>query len=228
MQTSCPNCSNRLAIDDAKVPATPFMLKCPKCQGTIKLPGRGDAQPAPPATAPSQGTQSTPPSASAPQQRPPAAASSPGSAAPAPPGSAGSALVSFPAPDQNNQMAAVLTRLGFAVESLEPAQEKMLRLQQGDYHFVVTSRNGVSEELNVYRAVLTLPPEIRRRLFLMVVGDEFKTGEGTQAFAVLADLVLHPQDATSCDRLVAHTVGERRRLYKTYWDAEDRKLEGLL
>ena len=55
----------------------------------------------------------------------------------------------------------------------------------------------------------------RRRLFLMVVGDEFKTGEGTQAFAVLADLVVHPHDATSYDRLVAHTVGERRRLYKT-------------
>jgi hypothetical protein len=122
----------------------------------------------------------------------------------------------------------VLTRLGFAVETLDPLQEKMLRLQQGDYHFVATSRNGVSEDLNVYRVVLNLPPEIRRRMFLMVVGDEFKTGEGTQAFAVLADLVLHSKDATNCDRLVAHTVGERRRLYKTYWDTEDKKVEGLL
>jgi pilus retraction protein PilT len=32
MQASCPQCGNRVAIDDAKVPDKPFQVKCPQCQ----------------------------------------------------------------------------------------------------------------------------------------------------------------------------------------------------
>ncbi|HYE66360.1 MAG TPA: zinc-ribbon domain-containing protein [Pyrinomonadaceae bacterium] len=31
----CPHCSTRLQLDDAKVPARPFTLRCPKCQNII-------------------------------------------------------------------------------------------------------------------------------------------------------------------------------------------------
>ena len=65
-------------------------------------------------------------------------------------------------------------------------------------------------------------------MFLVLVGDEFKTGEGTQAFAMLADLVIHSNDAATVERLVARTMIERRRVYQTFWDAEDRKAEGKL
>ncbi|MGH9324888.1 MAG: zinc-ribbon domain-containing protein, partial [Vicinamibacteria bacterium] len=66
MQTNCPNCSNRLVVDDAKVPPTPFMLKCPKCQGMVKLPGRSAAAPAPapaPTLAATPAAAATPPPA---------------------------------------------------------------------------------------------------------------------------------------------------------------------
>ena len=36
---------------------------------------------------------------------------------------------------------------------------------------VVTARNGVPEERNLYRIVCTLSPEIRRRVFLVLVGE---------------------------------------------------------
>lgn len=123
----------------------------------------------------------------------------------------------------------MLGRLGFASEALDPQlEEKILRLQQGEYPVVATSRNGVPEEKNLYRIVRMLPPEIRRRVFLVLVGDEFKSGEGTQAFSVLADLVIHSNDAASAERLVAKTMIERRRVYQTFWDVEDRRAEGKL
>ena len=43
MQTDCPQCSQKLVVEDDKVPAGPFMLRCPKCQKAIKLPGKGGA-----------------------------------------------------------------------------------------------------------------------------------------------------------------------------------------
>ena len=123
----------------------------------------------------------------------------------------------------------MLGKLGFASEGLDPQfEEKILRLQQGEYAVVATTRNGVPEEKNLYRIVCALSPEIRRRVFLVLVGDEFKSGEGSQAFAVLADLVIHSSDVATGEGLVARTMIERRRVYQTFWDAEDRKAEGRL
>ena len=136
--------------------------------------------------------------------------------------------MAFPSADLAAAMAGVLGRLGFAVEQLDSADDKILRLQQGDYAVVVSARNGVPEDRNVYRMIQTMPLEIRRRLFLVLVGDDVQTGEGTQAFALLADLVVQSKDAPSCDRLLAQTLHERKRVYQTFWDAEDRKLEGKL
>ena len=234
MQTNCPNCSNRLVVDDAKVPPTSFLLKCPKCQGMVKVPGRG-AQPAapppsvspaaPPAARPSP--MPTPAASPAPAATPPPQAPPPSRVTP-PSGPAAKALVAFPAADLSAAMASVLGRLGFAVEQLDSADDKILRLQQGDYAVVVSARNGVPEDRNVYRMMQTMPLDVRRRLFLILVGDDVQTGEGTQAFALLADLVIQSKDAPSCDRLLAQTLQERKRVYQTFWDAEDRKLEGKL
>ncbi|MGH9322026.1 MAG: hypothetical protein ACRD21_18445, partial [Vicinamibacteria bacterium] len=156
------------------------------------------------------------------------APAAPAAASPAPLSAVGRALVAFPAPDPTAAMAGALSRLGFIVDQLEAGDDKLLRLQQGDYAIVASTRNGVPEERNAYRIVQMLAPEIRRRVFLVLVGDELQTGEGIQAFALAADLVVHPKDAPQCDRLLAQSLHERRRLYQTYWDAEDRKMEGKL
>jgi hypothetical protein len=210
-------------LDDAKVPDTPFMLKCPKCQATVKLPGKsGNGEAPQPAAA------SAPPAPSA----PPPSSSAIAPPAPVRPPSApqiGTALVSVPTSEQAESLGTMLGKLGFASEGLDPQlEEKILKLQQGEYAVVATTRNGVPEEKNLYRIVCSLSPEIRRRVFLVLVGDEFKSGEGTQAFAVLADLVIQSSDAATAERLVARTMIERRRVYQTFWDAEDRRAEGKL
>ncbi|MFQ5601295.1 MAG: zinc-ribbon domain-containing protein [Candidatus Krumholzibacteriia bacterium] len=75
MQTNCPKCSQPLVLDDAKVPDSAFMLKCPKCQATVKLPGKG-------------GTAAAAPAPVAPPAAPPR----------------GKALVSFPSPELASTM----------------------------------------------------------------------------------------------------------------------------
>ena len=35
MIVTCPNCTARLQLDGAKVPARPFSVRCPKCQQII-------------------------------------------------------------------------------------------------------------------------------------------------------------------------------------------------
>ena len=67
-----------------------------------------------------------------------------------------------------------------------------------------------------------LSPDSRRRVFLVLVGEDFKTGDGTQAWIALADLVVHPRDLNTVDAVLAKTVEERGRLYQVYLDARKR------
>lgn len=49
MKVTCSKCQNQIHIDDAKVPAGTFKIKCPKCSSIQTLQGAGAQQP--PATA---------------------------------------------------------------------------------------------------------------------------------------------------------------------------------
>ena len=142
----------------------------------------------------------------------------------------GPALVSLTSSELGNGVSALLTRLGFGVEPLDDdtVDDKIQRVRQGEYPMLAVSRSGVPKDRDLYAVVRSLSPDLRRRVFLLMVGDEFKTGEGTQAFAVLADLVVQGKDALDCDRLLTQTLVERRRLYQTFWDVEERKREGRL
>jgi twitching motility protein PilT len=44
VEVSCPQCARRLLIDDAKMPAGSFSVRCPQCQASIQLAGKGAAQ----------------------------------------------------------------------------------------------------------------------------------------------------------------------------------------
>jgi hypothetical protein len=67
-----------------------------------------------------------------------------------------------------------------------------------------------------------MPAQLRRELFVVLVGEDLRTGDVQQAFAVTADLVLRPQDAGSAESLLRIATSERRRLYQTYRDAKAR------
>ena len=59
---------------------------------------------------------------------------------------------------------------------------------------------------------------------MILVGEEFRTADGTQAWVAQADLVVHPNDARRCDHLIRTTMLERKRLYSPLVDAR-RKIE---
>ncbi len=250
MQTDCPQCSQKLVVEDEKVPAGPFMLRCPKCQKAIKLPGKGGAalpppgaeqpvEPAPPTqSVAAPGIPSKPPltGVNAQQQpKPPAPAPPPArpAAAVAPPsdfgqpanggdGSASRALVALTGPsDQGlqNAVTALLQRCGYGVETAADPQQGIQLLERNSYAVVATTSNGAQGNISPHKRVAALAPEVRRDLFLVLLGSDFSSGDGTQAFAAMADLVLHPKDVASSEELLRSTVNERTRLFRPLQDA---------
>src|SRR6185436_1782372 len=113
-----------------------------------------------------------------------------------------------------------LGRQGYSVDTFDDPAEAVRLLEQGVYSVVVTSRAtaAVGKETLLQR-IGRLNPEARRRIFVVLVGDDFKTGDGTQAFAAMADLVLNADDAALAEVALRSTMAERTRLYQLFNEA---------
>ena len=242
MQATCPQCSNRIVIDDARAPERAFSVKCPKCQTAVRFPGRaaaGAAPAAPGAAAPVPAASGAPaaPAAPATPAAPPGAAG----ASPAAVGTEALAqlrreviessrggvtqvLVGVPDRAIAGALTLPLTRLGHTIEMLDTPEEGGRLLEQGVYGIVITTRTapvpGKTEML--YQRITRLNPDSRRRIFLILVGEDLKTGDGTQAFVLQADFVVNPKDASSIDGALLNTMAERNRVYQAFLEARKR------
>jgi predicted Zn finger-like uncharacterized protein len=232
VQSNCPKCAQKIVIDDARVPERAFSVKCPKCQTSVRFPGKGAAAAAPP----------SPPS---PAVAPPQAAAPPD----ADPGlnaeatraemmaqvrremSVGEtarpvsrrAIVSLSDRAQAGAISLPLGRQGYQVDSLDNPEEGSRLIEQGVYDLVVANRAaGPAGKESLYQRLSRLSPDGRRRVFLVLVGDDFKTGDGTQAWITMADLVVHTRDLGTVDTVLTKTVEERSRLYQVFIDAQKR------
>jgi predicted Zn finger-like uncharacterized protein len=219
MQAQCPQCATRIQIDDAKVPDRPFKIRCPKCQTLLGLPGRSVA------AAPGADAAAAEPSVAAPVPEP---------AIEIPTtemlerqerldGSHHDALVAVSGPAAAAIQQA-LARLGFNVDAVDKIEEGARLLEHGVYEIAVTSRSGgpAAKGETLAQRILRMPSETRRRVFVVLVGDEFRSGDGTQAWAAQADLVLNPADAARCENLIRALMVERKRLYQPLVDARER------
>jgi predicted Zn finger-like uncharacterized protein len=229
VQAQCSQCSTRIQIDDTKVPDRPFKVRCPKCQAVLTLPGRGADSFAAPEAEPPATPSEVPPVAG------PAAAAPPPYEPPSPPSpaamarreraeaSANDALIALSGPAAAGLQQA-LERLQFHVDSVDDIEEGTRLLEQGVYEVAVTARTppepGKPETLA--QRMLRLPIDARRRVFVILVGEEFRTADGTQAWAAQADLVVNPADAGRCEPLIRSTMIERKRLYQPLVDARRR------
>ena len=219
MQAQCPQCSARIQIDDTKVPNRPFKVRCPKCQNVLTLPGR--AQDPAEATASGLMPPVPPPSPDAPP--PPMLSQAALERAERAAAGERDAIIALGAPTAEVLQKA-LEHLGFHADVVDDVEEGARLLEQGVYEVAVTSLSvaepGHPETLA--QRMFRMPLDTRRRVFVVLVGDEFRSGDGTQAWVVQADLVLHPGDMGRAEHLIRATMTERKRLYQPLEDARKR------
>jgi hypothetical protein len=135
----------------------------------------------------------------------------------------GRAMVALGDRAQAGAIALPLTRLGYQVDSVDSVEEGARLLDQGMYDLVVATRASAAPgRESLYQRLNRLSADARRRIFLVLVGDEFKTGDATQAWAVLADLVVTGRDIPNADAVLLPTLAERTRLYQAFVDARKR------
>ena len=233
MQVQCSKCAARIQIDDARVPPRPFKVRCPKCQNLMSLPGLapeasgrapdGGGRPQDPAETTASGF--VPPVPPPAPEAPPAPMLSQAALERAERAAAGErdAIIALGGPPAEVLQKA-LERLGFHADVVEDVEEGARLLEQGVYEVAVTSLSAAEpgRPETLAQRMLRMPLDTRRRVFVVLVGEEFRSGDGTQAWAVQADLVLHPGDTARAEHLIRATMNERKRLYQPLEDARKR------
>ena len=209
MQASCSSCSNVVTVDEnnPKLPEGPFSVKCPKCQTPVRFPGRAKGAKAEPAKAQ--------PAAAAPAAAPPKPAGAPLKPT-ALPGER--ALVALDDRQRGNEIARSLSLLGYECDVVSDADG--VRIIEQAAHVIVVMARTVAESgaLTCYQRLFLLNSDIRRGFFLILVGDEYTTGDGVQAFVVHGDLVVASPDAGSCEAIIRERLIERTRLFRVFVD----------
>ena len=97
---------------------------------------------------------------------------------------AGRAMVALADRAQAGAITLPLTRLGYQVDTpRQPgggrAAARAGRVRPRGGH---ARRRRAAGKESLYQRLSRLSPDARRRVFLVLVGDEFKTGDGTQAW----------------------------------------------
>lgn len=207
MQASCSSCSNVVTVDEnnPKLPEGPFSVKCPKCQTPVRFAGRPKgarpeapkAQAAAPAAAPLKPVGAPPKPTALPGER---------------------ALVALDDRPRAEELGRALSLLGYEVDVVTDADG--VRIIEQAAHVIVAMARTVAESgaLTCYQRLFLLNSDLRRGFFLILVGDEYTTGDGTQAFVVHGDLVIASPDAGSCEAVVRERLIERTRLFRVFVD----------
>ena len=215
MQATCSSCSNLVKVDEnnPKLPEGPFSVKCPKCQTPVRFPGRGapkEARPAAEASAAAPVETGVPPASATSAIVPLKPTALPGERA----------LVALDDKVRAGEMARSLGVLGYEVDIMSDA-EGVRMIELGSHVIVVIARTvAESGAFTCYQRLFVLNSDLRRGFFLILVGDEYTTGDGLQAFVVHGDLVIASPDAASCEAIIRERLIERTRLFRAFVDCK--------
>ncbi len=216
MEIVCEGCSAKLNIPDEKIPeGQRVSIKCPKCQHKVVI---DPSQRASPDMTPNLGD---------PDEAPGVMDES----------GAGEgfesdvlefygedeklALVLDPDAQSRDRIQAVLDGSGYRSIAEKDAKSalKKMRLHAFD---VVSLSDGFDqvpvEQSPVMTHINRLSMSIRRRMFLMLISERFKTMDRLTAFAMSANLVVNPNDVSRLDRILGMAISDNEKFYKVFTD----------
>ncbi len=207
MQATCSSCSNVVTVDESnpKIPEGAFSVKCPKCQTAVRFPAKAARAAAQAQAEPEVVHQAEMAPVSTIPLKPTAL---PGERA----------LVALDDGARAAEIARSLGALGYEVDILSDA-DGVRTIEMGAHVVVVMARTvAESGAFTCYQRLFLLNSDIRRSFFLILIGDEYTTGDGLQAFVVHGDLVIASPEAGSCAAVISERLIERTRLFRAFVD----------
>ena len=221
LTVSCPHCAKPSRLDADKLPNQPAVFPCPHCQGRVvvdKSKQAADPQPAtvPPSPLPSTTETKTPAvQPTAPDRR--FAALPKDAILP-------SGIIVGQDQSTIDEIRTVLAALGSDVEQVaSPAIARQMIIEESP-ELCIIADDGINTNPSPSMAELTgLHPRFRRRLYLVLIADDVRSGDGNTAFMHEVNLVLARQELSQLGAALHSGLKYHERLYRPYLEATEAK-----
>lgn len=238
----CQNCDTRLQVDEAKVPARPFIIRCPKCNSSVEAGSNNGGEKEvtnPEATAEHRFEQPNP----APLFEPEAKASEPNTAtateklvevlqgliaAPTVKSrhqaytraawNPRKALVCVPE-DSRDAIARSLAENGYQVFVAQDTRQAVDRMRENLMDVVLLDpRFDPTEQgpIFVTREVNILRPAQRRRLFFVLLSPTLRTMDSHTAFLNNVNAIVNVGELEELPKILEHRLRDFNELYKDF------------
>ena len=207
MQVECPSCAKEINIPDNKIPqGQAFNLNCPSCKNKMRV----DQHLKPPASHPEESLD------------------------------AASMLVDeefdhndeeIEIYDEHDKIALILdrqnddlwttalTELEYKLQRAKSPEHAVHKLRFNQYHVVVFHEKfgGTTlENSPLYEFIRDMPMDTRRKTFIALVGESFKTLDNMEALAYSVNLVINQKDFDQLETVLKKSIGENETFYKVY------------
>jgi predicted Zn finger-like uncharacterized protein len=214
MEIRCAACHAVIQIPDERVPAHgAFRISCPRCKRKIQV-----ERPTPATLLEDQVHLHSPQSLM--EQLPPlseaADAGAPKAIDRIQPGQS-PALLCVNEGQRRRELQIMLEASGYVVDMPATIDQVLQRLRFNQYQIILLdddfegkSPNPVAEHL----AMLNM--STRREMFVVLIGERFKTADHLQAFMESVNLILHPDDLPHIATLIDQGLHEHERFYKVF------------
>jgi len=203
MHITCDSCGAAFKIPDEKLPLNQVVsITCPKCKGKIKVDTRksdkdivsGETEELEQDSSPleffEEGTRL--------------------------------ALVLSGNDGQINDISSVLEELKYKPIVAPSIQDAMGKLRLHHFDLIILSDGFDGQNLEgspVAHYLNHLSMSVRRKIFLALVSDKFKTMDNMMAFTLSADLVIHPADLSKLRLILNKAIPDHEKFYKIFMDA---------
>ena len=130
-----------------------------------------------------------------------------------------SALLCIESQEVLEAATAQLTPIGFEVHAVSAPEQALAHLYSHSYEVMVVSEDfggGDAETHPVLVQLASLPLDMRRRLFVILLGPNLTPHSKMQAFALSVELVLRPQDVANLKGIVGQGLAAHQEFYAAF------------
>jgi zinc-ribbon domain len=133
-----------------------------------------------------------------------------------PPGQA-AALVCINQEECHGEVRSMLKCLGYVVDMPATTDHALRHLCFNQYQVILFSDDFDGKSPNPIAGYLAgLNMNIRREMFVILIGQRFKTADHLQAFMESVNLILHPDDLPQLATLLTRGLRDQERFYKVF------------
>jgi predicted Zn finger-like uncharacterized protein len=216
METICEVCNTKLMIPGHKVPqAGKFAVNCPKCKNRISVaqPKQDDPNPLPPPVVGTRLTQKDSPAPMIQGETDPIFDSleMDGSLA----------LIMAKDPEQGAKLVRCVEDLGYRPVLTSNTRDAVSKIRLHHFDLLILSEGFDNIELlqsPILDHLNHLSMSIRRKMFLVLVSDTFRTADDMMAFSMSANLVVNPKSLDKLSSILQKAQKEIRLFYKVFLD----------